>query len=179
MRASRITFAGFLALLAAEPAKAITLPAAGISDVYAWMDTTGVISCSNPNLSCGWISAGNVLIQAFDIENGVPVNFVGAAGSFSSGGTATSSNWLHPAHLVVPDWANTINIIFPGISDFNYNYALGNASNFYSLNVSPVPIPASLPLFAAGIGALAFFSWRKKRPSALATYKFPNPAGAA
>ena len=31
--------------------------------------------------------------------------------------------------------------------------------------VSPIPLPASLPLFAGGIGAFGFWGWRKRRKS--------------
>jgi hypothetical protein len=32
-----------------------------------------------------------------------------------------------------------------------------------SLNVAPTPLPAALPLFASGLGALGMFGWRRKR----------------
>jgi hypothetical protein len=32
--------------------------------------------------------------------------------------------------------------------------------------LDPVPIPAALPLFASGLGALGLFSWRRKRKAA-------------
>jgi len=34
--------------------------------------------------------------------------------------------------------------------------------------VPPVPVPAALPLFATGLGALGFLSWRRKRKAATA-----------
>jgi hypothetical protein len=37
---------------------------------------------------------------------------------------------------------------------------------FVSASVSSVPIPAALPLFAAGLGAMGFMGWRRKRRAA-------------
>jgi len=34
-------------------------------------------------------------------------------------------------------------------------------------DVSAVPLPPTLPLFAAGIGALGFIAWQKKRKNAI------------
>lgn len=36
----------------------------------------------------------------------------------------------------------------------------------YSLTAPAVPIPAALPLFAAGLGAMGFMGWRRKRRAA-------------
>ena len=36
------------------------------------------------------------------------------------------------------------------------------ADNF-SLDVTPTPIPAALPLFATGLGVMGLFGWRRKR----------------
>ena len=39
----------------------------------------------------------------------------------------------------------------------------GGVFRIASAAVDPVPIPAALPLFAAGLGAMGFLSWRRKR----------------
>ena len=36
------------------------------------------------------------------------------------------------------------------------------------VTVNPTPLPAALPLFATGLGALGLFGWRRKRKSAAA-----------
>lgn len=36
----------------------------------------------------------------------------------------------------------------------------------FGSTVAPVPIPAALPLFAAGLGAMGVFGWRRKRKAA-------------
>jgi hypothetical protein len=39
-----------------------------------------------------------------------------------------------------------------------------NADQTFSLNIpAPTPLPAALPLFATGLGALGLFGWRRKR----------------
>lgn len=45
-----------------------------------------------------------------------------------------------------------------GIRDYKFNYAL----SFDVANVSAVPIPAALPLFATGLALMGFMGWRKK-----------------
>ncbi len=53
---------------------------------------------------------------------------------------------------------------------FDYNQfeflAIDNAT--LTTNPSEVPLPATLPLFASGLGAFGLFRWRKKRKSAVA-----------
>jgi hypothetical protein len=46
----------------------------------------------------------------------------------------------------------------------------GDNSVFDDLTVvaSPVPLPAALPFFAAGLGAMGFMGWRKRRKAAVA-----------
>jgi hypothetical protein len=39
----------------------------------------------------------------------------------------------------------------------------GNWSYNLQLDASPVPLPAALPLFAAGLSAMGFMGWRKRR----------------
>jgi hypothetical protein len=44
------------------------------------------------------------------------------------------------------------------------NFPTGEIRGF----LAPVPLPAALPLFATGLGALGLLSWRRKRKSAAA-----------
>jgi hypothetical protein len=61
--------------------------------------------------------------------------------------------------------------------DDNLNTAFDPSSNFSfadahltvtNPNISATPLPATLPLFASGLGALGFFGWRRKRKNAAA-----------
>jgi len=61
--------------------------------------------------------------------------------------------------MLDPDWlrvgtdiVDTINV--PTAPTFNFTF---------SLTGNTVPLPATLPLFATGIGALGLLGWRRKR----------------
>ena len=73
------------------------------------------------------------------------------------GGTATFSGSIDPTFLIAPGVtnANAYSIIF---SD-----GISNGS------VSTTPLPAALPLFATGLGALGLLGWRRKRKAAAAS----------
>jgi hypothetical protein len=46
-------------------------------------------------------------------------------------------------------------------------------------DLTPVPLPAALPLFATGVGALGLLGWRRKRRAKLAVYWMILPQQAA
>lgn len=55
-------------------------------------------------------------------------------------------------------------VLFPGGSPLGGDsFDVDNLSVSSSAVLSPVPIPAALPLFAAGIGAMGLMGWRKRR----------------
>jgi hypothetical protein len=87
------------------------------------------------------------------------------------GDTGVENTWLTISDPLASSTAafgvtgTTVN----GIND------LGDLVGFYSdgTNVNgflatPTPLPAALPLFATGLGALGFFGWRSKRKNAAA-----------
>jgi hypothetical protein len=55
---------------------------------------------------------------------------------------------------------------FTGYSD---NFSGGGVVESYAGlgTLTPTPLPAALPLFASGLGAIGFFGWRKKRKAAV------------
>jgi hypothetical protein len=55
-----------------------------------------------------------------------------------------------------------INGIENGLSYFNI-HTMVNGGGEIRGQLSPIPLPAALPLFATGLGALALLRWRKKR----------------
>ena len=55
-------------------------------------------------------------------------------------------------------------ILRAGSYTFKYMVRVANGGAFAgNLTVTPVPIPAALPLFAAAVGGLGFLGWRKRR----------------
>ena len=58
-----------------------------------------------------------------------------------------------------------------GVGDYIAQYPISNGQQFAAIcsitavcaTTPPTPLPAALPLFAAGLGALGLFGWRRKR----------------
>ncbi|MGB6342256.1 MAG: PEP-CTERM sorting domain-containing protein [Xanthobacteraceae bacterium] len=42
-------------------------------------------------------------------------------------------------------------------------YPIADTTDFVIASVSATPLPATLPLFAGGLGAIGLLGWRKKR----------------
>jgi hypothetical protein len=89
-------------------------------------------------------------------------NFVGGSGTFVS---------LPGAASVVLTWQNGGPFAFAFTSDTSGSWCIGTGclsdagtNGVWSLN--PVPLPAALPLFATGLGALSLLGWRRKRKAA-------------
>ena len=78
--------------------------------------------------------------------------------SFPAGFTDLQS-WIRDAALD-PDWSRIGTDIVGGTTPPTFNAA-------FSLDgVTATPLPATLPLFATGLGALGLLSWRRKRKQA-------------
>lgn len=54
---------------------------------------------------------------------------------------------------------------YTGLDIYNYNEADSNSGN---TPLTVTPLPAGLPLFATGLGAIGLFGWRRKRKNAAA-----------
>jgi hypothetical protein len=94
---------------------------------------------------------------------------------FTNGGFVFTSGCFNNACYVDYNFAPTV----PGVSTFdvtlNYDEVdLSNISNSYvnseshtytfsAYDPAATPLPAALPLFASGLGAFGFLSWRRKR----------------
>ena len=56
---------------------------------------------------------------------------------------------------------------YPGTPfQFTGTYSIEGVSGSGTFNVSPTPLPAALPLFVTGLGALGLLGWRRKRKNA-------------
>lgn len=63
-------------------------------------------------------------------------------------------------------WNNTT-IASLGITPGTYTWSWGSgADQSFTLDVATTPLPASLPLFAAGLGGLGLLGWTRKRKAA-------------
>ena len=73
-----------------------------------------------------------------------------------------------PYELQIQGGALSIVTIIGGYPTFNslvngyVNFSLSNPQS-YTPPISTTPLPAALPLFATGLGAMGLFGWRKKR----------------
>jgi len=87
-----------------------------------------------------------------------PKPIVSPPGTQFPPGFTDLQGWTRDA-MLDPDWlrvgtdiVDTINV--PTAPTFNFTF---------SLTGNTVPLPATLPLFATGIGALGLLGWRRKR----------------
>jgi hypothetical protein len=92
-------------------------------------------------------------------------NFAGT--TFSFGGNIGTVNTLVG---FTNDWA--IAFDYPTLLPSTFNYSTStDGSTYTTTTISPnpvaeVPIPPALPLFAAGLSAMGFMGWRRKRKTA-------------
>jgi len=89
----------------------------------------------------------------FDTSFGIPFNLSGTV--FGSGGHVIIDNVVGSFEL---EGANVTYVALGGST-----IALGVPVSF---EVNAVPLPAALPLFATGLGALGLLGWRRKKKAA-------------
>ena len=82
--------------------------------------------------------------------------------TFSWGSPLIGNSGLFLVYVDTPNFVDPM----PPIQITGANGQVSTVSNFIS--PSPVPLPAALPLFATGLGAMGLFGWRKKRKAAAA-----------
>jgi len=72
-----------------------------------------------------------------------------------------------PADLIGPHSSSGLFFYTPGVSASDYGLVLFNPTTelVESVNgiTSETPLPAALPLFATGLGALGLFGWRRRK----------------
>jgi hypothetical protein len=103
----------------------------------------------------------------------------GASGNTDSG--SISATIVDRAHDISITWNDPITISFGNgdqlsVNLANVNFDCGSSCNQDTFNIAgtftalaPTPLPAALPLFAGGLGALGLLGWRRKRtPRSLA-----------
>jgi hypothetical protein len=122
--------------------------------LYFWFGSPGTASAQ------GAPGAVSILNSLYLADAGVGVTITG----YSDFGitpvdsyTLTSAISFTPQQIVL-DWTNIEYVAISGGSGFYVNDIEVNDS-------LATPLPAALPLFATGLGALALLGWRRKRPA--------------
>jgi hypothetical protein len=114
-----------------------------------------------------------------DILFGTPVNLAGITAGigaaitwkveFFVGGSLLASimqSTLGPGGVFIGWDAGSAKITSLRVTDLSSDGVTIAVDNLRTEIISPVPIPAALPLFAAGLGAMGFMGWRRKRRAA-------------
>jgi hypothetical protein len=137
--------------------------------------TLTVVGASSGN---GTFVLGDFLLMAWDTNGGtldLTKQLVGQAtsdlpwGSLPTSYTCGSSTCIHSGgdfnlfgnFSVSPDAPY-------GYDNFELQTAEGAGDIMQLTSFVPTPLPAALPLFATGLGALGLFGWRRKRKNAAA-----------
>ena len=105
---------------------------------------------------------------------GVPTSFVTFYDSSSSGGLSAGTGHDDTSGTVLFDltddqlYTGTVNSPQFKLGTFALTGLFGSVSDGHSdtlviTNISTVPLPAALPLFATGLGALGLLGWRRKK----------------
>jgi len=104
----------------------------------------------------------------------VLVSSIGQASAFSSTVYPVTLTGSVETFLLSYSSTSAFSITGPSLelgNPGNYTFSFTtNATNFVSLSVSPVPLPASLPLFAMalfGLGLIGYHAARTNRPIAV------------
>jgi hypothetical protein len=91
-------------------------------------------------------------------------------------GTGNFGNVISPT--ANPNFSSSGSLITLGVVTVG-QYANGSATSYFdnldmdiTYTPNPTPVPAALPLFASGLGAMGLFGWRRKRKNGPATRPF-------
>lgn len=98
----------------------------------------------------------NLSFESFDYQRGDTVS----VSAYLDNGFLGSLKVLSLAYLDLSSFGVIDSLVFDYV-DGN-GLAFGDFQ-FEAVSVEAVPLPAALPLFAAGLGAISLLSWRRKR----------------
>lgn len=184
--ATNAAFAAILAggvLLAALPAKAGTYD---VTFTGSSFDVSAVITTANTLDSAGGYDILNITGMVTGPVGGTINSLIANPGQPSRGTyyVNSSTGWYYDNVLFTsgPAFDNNGPLFSFGTGIVANLYSVG--STFYlslsqpsgywnpgdsgSLTVAQTPLPAALPLFASGLGAMGLFGWRRKRKKAAA-----------
>jgi hypothetical protein len=176
----------------------VNIHATGISNTAASSKVWGDFSPNFGGLGVGSLAQGADADQISAAANdsltltfSIPVTLKGVATLFDVPHEDFGSNYLHAGNVTtdqatvqfyftMPNLngglpflvnfadANNINLNYTGTS-FTFTAVTGGPDYYVSaLAFDPTPLPAALPLFATGLGALGLLGWRRKRKQAMA-----------
>jgi hypothetical protein len=164
----------------------LTVSANGTNGVWGdFAPNYGGLGVSSPGYTVGGAGVGDDQIdsgQSLAFNFGTAVNLIGVLTLFDRAHTPFAGNSLTgdiTINGITVSLANAngdnLGGLFNNITTLvlalgpNYNGSTGDPEYYVSgLVVTPVPLPAALPLFATGLGALGLLGWRKKRKNAAA-----------
>jgi hypothetical protein len=171
------------AVLMVRPAHAVTIP-------FSFTDATGTVTGELVGLANnGFSSATQVIIESAPAALGIPFglpldllstppgtltlvdanSFLLTNGVITGGALVFSRNYTDAPPLYPQNWEFCLAVSIDGYCGAPTSAYLkgpgGIVQSDVSLGGSPVttPLPAALPLFSAGLGALGLLGWRRKR----------------
>ena len=116
----------------------------------------GLIAYGNANISAPNVSAGTQL-AIWETEYGT-TNF-----QFSGVSSDTITQAANEMADVSPDFNVALLTAVAGESNQTLAYDFNILGTPLGVDPSPTPLPGTLPLFAAGLGAMGLFGWRGRR----------------
>ena len=160
-------------------ATALVMTPGAYSLSLAQNELYGLFGFTNGQIT-SWSVCGNAAGGCGDeIIPGVPVGIAGDGLSYLGAGGSIHQ----PEGDVVQESATGLSCASPGYECQTVTYGARTNANCYSdeagcvqtadygswteVQVDPTPLPAALPLFATGLGALGLFGWRRKRKADL------------
>jgi hypothetical protein len=152
------------------------------TSIFGWCSNLANCGGSTIVITLAAVGGGAFSFTSMDIGNLLTPSFYGfnaieLLGHLVGGGTVSSSlstfdNWRTVSYFA-PDFANLVSIDFWAVYDSNfcessevctYDTPFPAFDNLVLTAVpSDVPLPATLPLLATGLGALGLPLWRRKR----------------
>jgi hypothetical protein len=142
--------------------------------------TVAAVGCSYPSAGCLYDGGHNPIGfgEVFYLTNGaitswlvqVSSGLLSMATSGSGGGPAGLGNCgpVPCSGIVVSNSGDFANLVTWSNGDGPLAETSGGLRGEWSTASSATPLPAALPLFAAGLGALGLIGWRRKRKDAAA-----------
>ena len=131
----------------------------GLQDNLALQHATSVQVTSNAAGFGLGEYIGSPANNSFTVSGGVLTSdsIFTSFGSFNASPAVTCCSFL----LILS------NINFAGLSAVSNGVSISGSTNLVITAVSEAPLPAALPLFATGLGALGLIGWRRKRKAAV------------